>query len=47
MRTGKILGVQANLWTEYILDFKQVQYMIFPRLLALSEVGWGTLILKL
>lgn len=37
-----ILGVQANLWTEYILDFKRVQYMIFPRLLALSEVGWGT-----
>lgn len=37
-----ILGVQANLWTEYILDFRQVQYMIFPRLLALSEVGWGT-----
>jgi N-acetyl-beta-hexosaminidase len=37
-----IMGVQANLWTEYILDFKQVQYMIFPRLLALSEVGWGT-----
>ncbi len=37
-----ILGVQANLWTEYILDFKQVQYMIFPRLLALSEVAWGT-----
>lgn len=36
-----ILGVQANLWTEYILDFKQVQYMIFPRLMALSEVGWG------
>lgn len=37
-----ILGVQANLWTEYILDFNHVQYMIFPRLLALSEVGWGT-----
>ncbi|WP_276833484.1 family 20 glycosylhydrolase [Chryseobacterium cucumeris] len=37
-----IMGVQANLWTEYILDFKQVQYMIFPRLMALSEVGWGT-----
>nr|WP_314497325.1 glycoside hydrolase family 20 protein [uncultured Chryseobacterium sp.] len=37
-----ILGVQANLWTEYILDFKQVQYMIFPRLFALSEVSWGT-----
>ncbi len=37
-----IMGVQANLWTEYILDFKHVQYMIFPRLMALSEVGWGT-----
>lgn len=37
-----ILGIQANLWTEYITDFKQVQYMIFPRLMALSEVGWGT-----
>ncbi|OPG91881.1 hypothetical protein B2I21_34820, partial [Chryseobacterium mucoviscidosis] len=24
------------------LDFNHVQYMIFPRLLALSEVGWGT-----
>jgi len=37
-----IMGVQANLWTEYILDFKQVEYMIFPRLMALSEVAWGT-----
>ncbi|SIQ97399.1 hexosaminidase [Chryseobacterium sp. RU37D] len=37
-----ILGVQANLWTEYVLDFKQVQYQIFPRMMALSEVGWGT-----
>lgn len=37
-----ILGVQANLWTEYIPDFKQVQYMIFPRIMALSEVAWGT-----
>ncbi len=36
------MGVQANLWTEYIDNFKQVQYMIFPRLMALSEVGWGT-----
>ncbi len=37
-----ILGVQANLWTEYIPDFKQVEYMLFPRLMALSEVAWGT-----
>ncbi len=37
-----ILGVQANLWAEYILDFKHVEYMLFPRLMALAEVGWGT-----
>lgn len=35
-----ILGVQANLWTEYISDFSQVEYMILPRLDALSEVQW-------
>src|SRR5690606_11748996 len=33
---------QANLWTEYITEFKQVEYMLFPRLMALAEVGWGT-----
>lgn len=37
-----ILGAQANLWTEYILDFKHVEYMIFPRITALAEVDWGT-----
>ena len=37
-----ILGVQANLWAEYILDFKHVEYMLFPRLMALAEVSWGT-----
>lgn len=36
-----ILGVQANLWTEYIPNEQQVEYMIFPRLLALSEVAWS------
>jgi hexosaminidase len=36
-----ILGAQANLWTEYIPSFKHVQYMIFPRLCALAEVGWS------
>lgn len=35
-----IVGVQANLWTEYILDFKQVQYMVLPRMAALSESQW-------
>lgn len=37
-----IWGTQGNLWTEYIADFPHVQHMIFPRILALSEVAWGT-----
>jgi len=40
--TKYILGAQANLWTEYIDTTKQVEYMIFPRMMALSEVVWGT-----
>jgi len=36
-----ILGAQANLWTEYIKDEKQIEYMLMPRLLALSEVLWS------
>ncbi|HKI68594.1 MAG TPA: family 20 glycosylhydrolase, partial [Verrucomicrobiae bacterium] len=36
-----ILGAQANLWTEYVPNFKHAQYMIFPRLAALSEVVWS------
>jgi hexosaminidase len=35
-----ILGVQANLWTEYVPSEKQVEYMMFPRLAALAEVAW-------
>ena len=35
-----IKGVQANLWTEYIPTMEQADYMLFPRMLALSEVGW-------
>ncbi len=35
-----ILGVQENMWTEYVPSFEKMQYMVFPRLLALSEVAW-------
>ena len=35
-----IVGVQANLWTEYIPDFAQVQYMVLPRMAALAESQW-------
>lgn len=35
-----IIGVQANLWTEYIKDNQHLEYMLLPRLAALSEVQW-------
>ncbi|MFM2206587.1 MAG: hypothetical protein RL213_562 [Bacteroidota bacterium] len=36
-----ILGLQANLWTEYIPDESKVEYMLLPRMCALSEVAWS------
>ena len=36
-----ILGAQANLWTEYIDSEEKVEYMVFPRIFALSEVTWS------
>jgi hexosaminidase len=36
-----ILGLQANLWTEYMGDWAKVQYMLFPRICALAEAGWS------
>lgn len=35
-----ILGVQANLWTEYIPTNNKMEYFLFPRALALAEVAW-------
>ena len=35
-----ILGVQANLWTEYITTEEHLEYMLLPRMCALSEVQW-------
>lgn len=35
-----IMGVQANIWTEYIKDSKHVEYMMMPRVDALSEIQW-------
>lgn len=37
-----IIGVQANLWTEYISTFSQVEYMEMPRISALAEIQWRT-----
>ncbi len=36
-----ILGAQGNVWTEYMKTEEQVEYMIFPRILAMSEVLWS------
>ncbi len=36
-----VLGAQANVWTEYITNTSKVEYMIFPRMAALSEVLWS------
>jgi hexosaminidase len=36
-----VIGAQANVWTEYMKTNDHVEYMIFPRLLALSEVVWS------
>ncbi|MEN8897355.1 MAG: family 20 glycosylhydrolase [Nonlabens sp.] len=35
-----ILGPQGNVWTEYMKTSDQVEYMAFPRMLAMSEVAW-------
>jgi len=37
-----ILGVQGQLWTEYMPTPRHVEYMAFPRLIALAEVAWST-----
>ena len=36
-----ILGGQANLWTEYITDYKKLEYMTYPRAIALSQSLWS------
>lgn len=35
-----ILGVQANMWTEYVATPEHVEYMLLPRMAAISEVQW-------
>ncbi len=36
-----VLGAQGNVWTEYMSNEDQVEYMVFPRILAMSEVLWS------
>ena len=37
-----VVGIQANVWTEYISNIAYAEYMTYPRALALSEVSWST-----
>lgn len=41
-----ILGVQAQVWAEYIGDWRHAEYMAFPRGCALAEVAWSPLDVK-
>ena len=36
----RFIGVQANIWTEYIPTFRGVEYMALPRAAALAEIQW-------
>ena len=38
---ARIIGVQANVWTEHMESARRVDYMVFPRLCAFAEVAWG------
>lgn len=37
----RVLGAQANLWTEYITSPRKAEYMAYPRAVALAEVVWS------
>jgi hexosaminidase len=36
-----ILGVEAPLWTETITNMEEIEYMVFPRLSGIAEIGWS------
>lgn len=36
-----IIGVQGNMWTEYMPEFEHIQYNLFPRVYAIAEVAWS------
>lgn len=37
-----LLGVQGNLWAEYVTDDSHAEYMYYPRIYALAEIGWSS-----
>lgn len=41
-QAGHVLGLQANTWVEYLPTRQALDYMMFPRLSAVSEIAWGS-----
>lgn len=39
--TGRLLGIQGNLWSEYVVTDAHAEYMYWPRALAIAETGWS------
>ncbi|MGV9455048.1 beta-N-acetylhexosaminidase [Streptomyces sp. NPDC003635] len=39
--TGRVLGTQAQLWTEFVSTPEHIEYLTFPRLCALADRGWS------
>ena len=37
---GRLLGIQGNLWSEYVVTDSHAEYMYWPRALAIAETGW-------
>lgn len=42
----RVLGVQANLWTERIATPEYAEYMLYPRVFAVAEIAWSAPELK-
>lgn len=36
-----MMGLQANLWTEYVATPQHMEYMLYPRVFAIAEIGWS------
>ena len=39
---SRVLGLQGQLWSEYMKDGRAVEYRAFPRLSVLADIGWAS-----
>jgi len=42
LKRSTFIGVQGSLWTEFMLSFARDQHALYPRIAALSELGWSS-----